>query len=161
MSDHDEQEHDSRPPELMIHIDRKPYVTTKNPMTGADLRNLAGIAADYSLWEEVTGPYEDISIPDAKEVHLRENMHFYSAFRKETVTIVVEGTPHDWPKNEPITYAQVVTLEVPGYAQQPGITYSVTYKNGLANKPEGVLVPGASVSVKNGMIFNVSETGQS
>jgi hypothetical protein len=80
--------------------------------------------------------------------------------KKKTVTIIVEGTAHEWPKGE-ITYAEVVTLEVPDYAQHPEITYSVKYRNGQGNKPEGVLPPGGSVKVKEGMIFNVSETGQS
>jgi len=79
---------------------------------------------------------------------------------KKTVTIIVEGTPHEWPKTE-ITYAEVVTLEVPDYPQHSEITYSVTYTRGHGDKPEGILVPGASVKVKDGMIFNVSETGQS
>ena len=34
----------------------------------------------------------------------------------KTVTIIVEGTPHEWPE-EYITYEQVVTLEVPDYSQ--------------------------------------------
>ena len=76
------------------------------------------------------------------------------------VTVIVEGTPHEWP-NEYITYAQVVTLEVQDYSQHPEITYSVKYKDGPRNKPEGVLSPGASVKVREGMIFSVSETGQS
>jgi len=79
----------------------------------------------------------------------------------KTVTIYVEGTEHQWPKNEDISYAQVVTLEVPDYAQHPEITYSVKYKKGQGNKPEGILTAGASVKVKDGMVFNVSETGQS
>jgi hypothetical protein len=79
---------------------------------------------------------------------------------KKDVTIVVEGTPHLWPKDD-ITFAEVVTLEVPDYASHPEITYSVKYSRGHGNKPEGVLVSGASVKVKEGMIFNVSETGQS
>lgn len=79
---------------------------------------------------------------------------------KKTVTIVVEGTEHEWPKGD-ISYAEVVTLEVPDYAQHPEITYSVRYKRGQGNKPEGTLAPGASVKVKEGMIFSVSETGQS
>lgn len=78
----------------------------------------------------------------------------------KTVTIVVEGTPHEWPKGE-ITYAEVVTLEVPDFAQHPEITYAVKYKRGHGNKPEGILSPGDSVKVKDGMIFSVSETGQS
>lgn len=79
----------------------------------------------------------------------------------KTVTIIVEGTPCEWPKNEDISYAQVVTLEVPDYSQHQEITYAVTYRNGHGEKPEGVLAPGASVKVKEGMIFSVSETGQS
>lgn len=79
---------------------------------------------------------------------------------KKTVTIIVEGTPHEWPKDI-ITYEEVVTLEVPDYSQHPEITYSVTYKRGHGNKPEGILSPGGSVKVKDGMIFSVSETGQS
>lgn len=79
---------------------------------------------------------------------------------KKTVTIVVEGTEHEWPKGE-ITYEEVVTLEEPNYASNPNITYSVTYKRGQGNKPEGTLVAGASVKVKDGMRFSVSETGQS
>lgn len=84
-----------------------------------------------------------------------------STHDSKTVTIIVEGTPHEVPKNEDISYAEVVTLEVPDYPQHTEITYAVTYRNGHGEKPEGVLAPGASVKVKEGMIFNVSETGQS
>jgi hypothetical protein len=79
----------------------------------------------------------------------------------QTVTIIVEGTPHEVPKNEEVTYAAVVTLEVPDYPQHADITYAVTYRKGHGDKPEGVLAPGGSVKVQEGMIFNVSETGQS
>jgi hypothetical protein len=79
----------------------------------------------------------------------------------QTVTIYIEATPHEWPKDEEISYEQVVTFEFPDYPQHPEITYSVTYKRGHGNKPEGVLVPKATVKVKEGMIFNVSATGQS
>ena len=76
------------------------------------------------------------------------------------VTIIVNGAAHEWPKGE-ITYAEVVTLDVPDYLQHTEITYSVKYKNGHGNKPEGILSPGGSVKVKEGMIFSVSPTGQS
>jgi hypothetical protein len=80
---------------------------------------------------------------------------------KKTVTIYVEATPHEWPKDE-ISYAEVVTLEFPDYPQHPEITYSVKYERGHGNKPSGILVPGGEpVKVKDGMIFNVSPTGQS
>ena len=79
---------------------------------------------------------------------------------KNTVTIIVEGTPHEVPKDD-ISYADLVTLEVPNYSQNTNITYSVKYKKGHGNKPEGIFSPGAMVKVKEGMIFSVSETGQS
>lgn len=83
------------------------------------------------------------------------------AKQEKEVTIIVEGAEYSWPKNAQISYAQVVTFEVPDYASHPDITYSVKYKNGQGNKPEGTLSPGGSVKVKEGMIFSVSETGQS
>lgn len=79
---------------------------------------------------------------------------------KKLVTIFVESTPYEWPKGD-ITYAEVVTLEVPDYPQHTDITYSVKYSRGQGNKPEGTLAPGGAVKVKEGMRFNVSETGQS
>ncbi|MBP7140488.1 MAG: multiubiquitin domain-containing protein [Opitutaceae bacterium] len=51
-------------------------------------------------------------------------------------------------------------MEVPDYAQHPEINYSVKYKRGQGNKPEGILLKGESVKVKEEMVFSVSETGQ-
>ena len=76
-------------------------------------------------------------------------------------TIIVEGTPHRWPSGENITYVQVVTLEVPDFAQHPTTTYAVKYTKGPRNRPDGILAPGASIKVRDGMRFSVSETGQS
>lgn len=71
----------------------------------------------------------------------------------KAVTIIVNGTAHEWAKGE-ITYAEVVTLDVPDYARHPE-------KKGHGHRPEGVLPPGGSVRVKDGMVFSVSATGQS
>lgn len=80
---------------------------------------------------------------------------------EKTVTIVVDGTPFEVPKNEYISYSEVVTLAYPDYPQHPEITYSVTYTRGHGEKPEGILNPGESVKVKEGMSFRVNRTGQS
>jgi hypothetical protein len=142
---------------VRIHIDRQPY-TSPNPTTGEALYKLAEIGKHCGLFREVEGNREDKFIPrDGTEVHLKEDEHFYS---EEIFTIIVEGTPHIWLKPE-ITYVEVVNLEVPDYAQHPEITYSVKFKNGPAHRPEGTLAPGGKIKVKEGMIFSVSETGQS
>jgi hypothetical protein len=82
------------------------------------------------------------------------------AHEKKTVTIIVEATPHEWPKDD-IGYADVVTFAFPDFPQHPERTYSVKFRNGHGEKPEGILNPGGSVKAKEGMIFNVSPTGQS
>ena len=80
---------------------------------------------------------------------------------EKMVTIYVESTPHDWPKNGDISYDQVVKLEEPNYSPASGISYSVKFTKGNGNKPEGTLSPGATMKVKDGISFTVSETGQS
>lgn len=80
--------------------------------------------------------------------------------QKKLVTIIVEGSPHEWPKGD-ISYDQVVTLEVPSHTPDSQTLYSVGYERGNGNKPEGTLSPGSTVKVKEGMVFHVSETGQS
>jgi Multiubiquitin len=73
---------------------------------------------------------------------------------KKTVTIIVDGTPHEVPRGD-ISYAQVVAL---AYPENPQGTFAIIYTRG---KHEGVLPPGASVEVKEEMEFRVSRTGQS
>ena len=61
----------------------------------------------------------------------------------------------------PAGATEVVTLADPTFPQNPQNTYSVNYTHGHGNKPEGILAPGASVKVKEGMRFRVNKTGQS
>jgi hypothetical protein len=78
---------------------------------------------------------------------------------KKLVKIIVEAVEHEWPKEE-ITYAEVVTLEDPEYPQHPELVYSVTYERAHGDK-QGMLTPGGSVKVKDGMNFHVKDTGES
>jgi multiubiquitin len=80
---------------------------------------------------------------------------------KKPVTIYVEATPHEWPRDEKISFEQVVKWVFPDYSATDPRNYTVKYKKGDNEKPEGQLVKGASVKVKDGMTFSVSRTGQS
>jgi len=80
--------------------------------------------------------------------------------QKKEITIYVNSSPHQVEKGE-ISYDEVVTLAFPDFPQHPERTYSVTYKKGHGNKPEGILTPGSTIKVKNGMEFKVKHTGQS
>ena len=146
-------------PRVRIHIDQKVH-HSPDPSPADELYSLGEVKADLILYREVHGDREDELVPRGHElVHLHEDEHFHSGPPKG-VTIIVVGTPHEWLLPA-ITYTEVVTLFDPTYPQHPETTYSVTYKKGLHHKPDGILSPGASVKVREGMEFNVSSTGQS
>ena len=79
----------------------------------------------------------------------------------KTITIFVNGTAEEVDKKEEITYDEVVTIAFPDFPQHPERTYSVKYKRGHGDKPEGSLPPGGHVKVKDQMTFDVTPTGQS
>lgn len=79
---------------------------------------------------------------------------------KKEVTIIVNAEPHPVEKDD-MAYNEVVTLAFSDFPQHPERTYSVTYERGQGNKPSGILSPGGSVKVKEGMSFKVKHTGQS
>lgn len=81
--------------------------------------------------------------------------------RPDTVTIYVDGTPHEVPKKDFLTYEEVAVLSDPGYQPGSGITYSITYTRGSNERPEGTLSPGGKVKAKEGISFRVNRTGQS
>ncbi len=80
---------------------------------------------------------------------------------RKLVEIKVNGMSFNVPKGR-MTFAEVVVLAFPDAGSSPQNIYSVTYKNAdNEKKPEGVLVAGASIKVKEGTRFRVSQTGQS
>lgn len=77
---------------------------------------------------------------------------------KKFITIVVNARPHQVEKSE-LSFAEVVALSsLTGGADT---IFTVTYRRGEGHKPEGTLVEGQSVKVKEGMIFNVTATSKS
>lgn len=142
--------------EVEIRINREAF-RSPTPTTGHALYKLGELGEHRELFREADGDHKEVLIPrDSTEVHLKEGEHFYS---EKTITIIVEGKPHRWPEDQMISYEQVVKLEVPNYPD--GKTYAVKYSHGPVHHRDGVLTPGGKVKVKEGMRFNVSETGQS
>lgn len=78
----------------------------------------------------------------------------------QEITIIVNGTPKSVYK-ENFTFDEIVKLafETPPYGENT--LFSVTYRKGHGNKPEGMLAPGESVKLKDGMIFDVTATDKS
>lgn len=75
-------------------------------------------------------------------------------------TIVVNAREKTFTGRE-ISFNQVVELAFGSVSPNPNIVYTVTYKRGEGNKPEGSMETGDTVKVKDGMIFNVTQTDKS
>jgi hypothetical protein len=76
------------------------------------------------------------------------------------VTIIVNGTPHEVDKNNELTFDEVAQLAYDPVPTGEFIVISVTYSKGEDGK-QGTLLPGDSVKVKAGMVFNVTVTDKS
>ena len=74
--------------------------------------------------------------------------------------IIVNGRPKVVTAKE-LTFTEVVALAFDTPPTGPNIVFTVTYKRGEGNKPEGTLVEGETVKIKDGMIFNVTATDKS
>lgn len=75
-------------------------------------------------------------------------------------TIVINGREKEVAQQE-LTFAEVVNLAFGAPPSGETTTYTVTFKRGHGDKPEGSLVEGGTVKVKNGMVFNVTRTDKS
>ncbi|MCL4473903.1 MAG: multiubiquitin domain-containing protein [Actinobacteria bacterium] len=79
---------------------------------------------------------------------------------EKLVTIYVNGDEFEEPDGE-ISYDRVVDLAFPGERGEPNKMFTVTYKRGPSKNEQGSLVEGASVKIKNKMIFDVTPTTRS
>lgn len=77
-----------------------------------------------------------------------------------TTTIVVNGRPRT-VTGKTLTYAQVIDLAFPGQVPSETKSFTVTFTRGHGDKPQGSMVAGDTVKIKEGMEFDVSATDRS
>jgi len=76
----------------------------------------------------------------------------------KAIQIVINGRTRTVEAKE-LSFKEIVDLAYdnnpPG---GPDVIITVTYRRGQGQKPEGTLVPGETVRVHDGMVFNVFDT---
>lgn len=60
-----------------------------------------------------------------------------------------------------LSFSEVVALAFDPPPTGQNIMFTITFRRGEGNKPEGSLVEGETVKLKEGMIFNVTATDKS
>jgi hypothetical protein len=146
---------------MRIHIDQKHY-ESPNPTTGEALYALGNVPAGLELYREVSGDREDKPILNGPEtVHLKEDEHFHSGQAQiKEFKIIVNGR-EKVVATERLSFNEVVSLGISVQPTGTNILFTITYENGPHANPEGTLMQGATVKIKNGMRFDVSATNQS
>ena len=79
----------------------------------------------------------------------------------KTITIIINGRPKTVPKNDDLTFEEIVALAFENPPTGDGIQYTIQYTRGHGNKPAGALVEGQSVNAKDRMEFDVTPTNRS
>lgn len=153
-----DQHSEARPHEVRIHIDQKPY-QSPNPTTGEALYELGNVPPHHELYREVTGDREDEPIPNnGDKVHLKEDDHFHAGPKE--FTIIVNARKKTVEKKK-LTFDEVVHLAFNPVPTGPNIMFTITYRHGPHANPEGSLMEGGTVKIKDGMIFDVTPTDKS
>ena len=79
---------------------------------------------------------------------------------EKDITIVVNGREKTGSTKE-LSFDALVSLAFENPPTGEFICFTITYRRGQGNKPEGSLAEGETVKLKEGMIFNVSATDKS
>lgn len=80
----------------------------------------------------------------------------------EHETTIVVNAQEKTVTTKEVTFAEIVDLAYDGSPPQgENWVFTVTYRRGADESPQGSLVKGATVKVKKGMVFNVTATDKS
>jgi hypothetical protein len=143
-------------------LNRVEYESDRQYIRGRQLRHQGNIPADQQIYLIHKGPWEDELVLDNDFIDLARPgiEHFISKPEQVDICIIVNGREKGWNERA-ISFEQAVRIAYPSYDPNSGKIYTVVYKKGPIKNPEGSMVPGQTVRVKNKMVFNVTETTRS
>lgn len=76
-------------------------------------------------------------------------------------TTIVVNAQNKTVTTKELSYEQLVELAYTTPPTGENVVITITFRRGEGNKPEGTLVAGETVKVKEGMVFNVRATDKS
>ncbi|MGD8450528.1 MAG: multiubiquitin domain-containing protein [Phycisphaerae bacterium] len=122
------------------------------------LRHIAGVGHHGRVWLERRNQ-EDLLLQPGQEVSLdrRGLERFYT---ERVLTIIVNGR-RKTVEQRTLTFRELLTLAFDPVPEGANWLFTATYRNGPPCNPEGTLIEGQSVHIRNGMVFNVTATDKS
>ncbi|MCF8276994.1 MAG: multiubiquitin domain-containing protein [Flavobacteriales bacterium] len=135
--------------------------TLESELTVSEILTKAGFSVSEFFLKELRGGKE-ISYendPDVK-IRIRNGMKFLACKEDGSMIILVNSRPKEWSKPK-ITFDEVVILAFGTISTNPRDIYTVTYRKGPRENPQGVMVKGDIVCVTDKMEFHVAHTNKS
>jgi hypothetical protein len=129
-------------------------------ISGLTLKKLARVdPATTAVWFEVKCG-ADIQVEDRELFDLSAPgvERFYT--QPKRFTVIVNGRPKEANQTH-LSFWEVVKLAFPDAVPSQTTIFTVMYKRGPAHNPEGSMVEGQKVQLKDGMLFNVTRTDKS
>jgi len=147
---------------LQLTINGNRYEWHQQYITGAEIRTLGSIPIEDEVFLAIKRPWEDEQILDDSNVNLArpEIEHFYSKDKHFKVVLIVNLKEKPWAK-QTISFEEVVIQAFGSYDPNPNKVYTITYDRGPHQNPEGSMVRGDILVVKNKMVYNVTATDKS
>ena len=142
-----------------LELNGRRYPWGSSTISDSALRMIANIPENHSLWLEKRSE-ADIEINGDICVNLDDSGLEKIYSKQSTVEIIINGKPKKVSSNE-MTFSELVELAFPNQSTNPNTAYTITYKRGCDCSPEGSLVKGESVCIKDGGVFNVTATDKS
>jgi len=147
---------------ITIKVDDKEYEVEECFMTPNEIMSLADINSDRNYLTGIRRGGVEVTYKDDVEhkISITRKSHFISCPLEGIQSVIVNAREKGW-SNDTISFVDVVKLAYGEFSSNPNIIYTVNYKRGVMSKPEGSMVKGEVISVKNKMIFNVTQTNKS
>ena len=143
-----------------VEIERRIFEWGAQEIVGSVALKLIGADPDhFDLVLQVAGGPDKV-IGECESIDLGAAGIEKLKLKPKTITIIVNGRPHVVTSHT-LTYLQIVQLAYPGEVPTDTKVFTVTYKRGPAAHPQGTVVEGSSVKVKNKEIFNVVPSDKS
>jgi len=129
-------------------------------ISGDDIRAIAAIPDDHELIVDSDG---DRVLEDDEDVRLkREGVEriFSRPGEARSVTIIVNTRPK-LISSRWLTFIELIELAFETPPVGENVAFTVSYRKGPKRRPEGSLLEGGKIRIKEGMVFNVSATDKS
>lgn len=141
-------------------VDERAFDWGASHISGGTIKRLAGVPLETTdVWMDAAGGHDYLI--DNKEMVDLANLGT-ERFVTRTIRITIKVNSRDREVDHRVlTYWEVVKLAYPEAMPSDQVIYSIDYASGPPQNPNGSLVEGQSITVKEGMKFYVTPTDKS